>query len=83
MRSIAAADVADADRESVLTAEEKVSLAALRAIVKEMEAKLPPEPEMSCSVEEGTETVELLTGKVRDPRRCTTPAERTRPKASP
>lgn len=54
----------EAERDAILNAGERESLAKLRNTVKELEAKLPPEPEMSCSVEEGTESVQLITGKV-------------------
>jgi len=35
----------------------------LRSAAKDLEARIAPEPEMSCSVEDGVENVPLVTGK--------------------
>ena len=51
-------------RDSILSLEARQKLTELRAAAKALEAKMPPEPEMSCAVEEGTETVPLVIGKV-------------------
>ena len=48
----------------MLSAEAREKLTGLRKAAKDLEAKLPPEPEMACSVEEGAENVPLVTGKV-------------------
>ena len=52
------------EREATLTAEAREKFSVLRSAVKDLESKMPPEPEMSCSVEDGVENVPLITGKV-------------------
>ena len=52
------------DREKILSPESKEKLAGLRKEAKELGSKLPPEPEMTCAVEEGGENVPLPAGKV-------------------
>jgi hypothetical protein len=52
------------EREAILTPEARDRLSDLRKVSKDLEAKMPPEPEMSCSVEDGVENVPLITGKV-------------------
>jgi hypothetical protein len=56
--------LAKADREGVLSADARATLARLRQEAKTLEAKVPPEPEMSCAVEEGLDSVSLNAGKV-------------------
>ena len=52
------------EREKILVPEAREKLAGLRKEAKALEAKMPPEPEMSCAVEEGAENVTLPAGKV-------------------
>jgi cytochrome c553 len=56
--------LSDEERESILTPDARQKLSELRKAAKDQEARMPPEPEMSCSVEDGPETVTLVTGKV-------------------
>jgi len=52
------------EREAILTPEAGEKLSALRTAAKDLESRMPPEPEMSCSVEDGVENVALVIGKV-------------------